>query len=278
MENNTSENLETSEEDVLGDTSRPSKPQGTFFKIVVAVAIASLFFMYFNLNGKLTTTSNTVIDKTQSFYAQPSNMEAFIEQIQDSTVVIECNGTQGSGWVIDLGSPSEDADEESKRLDREYPYEVITNEHVIRDCKWDEYGVTATANGVTYDAVLYSWDKQKDLALVSIKQEVPALPLAFRPRPGYWVMALGTPYGLEGSISIGNIINIDGTDVISSAPLNSGNSGGPLVNARGQVVGTNTWVLTGEDYPQDWNVAVGNPQLCRNIVLCGSGPRWNWDK
>ena len=64
--------------------------------------------------------------------------------------------------------------------------------------------------------------------------------------------------------------------VISTAPLNSGNSGGPLVNSRGRVVGTNAWVLIGDDNPQDWNVAIDVPGLCVRIVDCEDNPKWTW--
>ena len=89
-------------------------------------------------------------------------------------------------------------------------------------------------------------------------------------------MAVGTPYGLEGSVSIGNVMNLDGTDVIATTPLNSGNSGGPMVNSLGEVIGTNTWVRVGTDEPQDWNVAVAHTALCDELVDCAGATGWDW--
>ncbi len=89
-------------------------------------------------------------------------------------------------------------------------------------------------------------------------------------------MAVGTPYGLEGSVSVGNVMNTDGDEVISTTPLNSGNSGGPLVNTYGEVIGTNTYVYVGDD-AQDWNVAVGIPALCRKIIDCSDDSAFSWD-
>jgi hypothetical protein len=81
-------------------------------------------------------------------------------------------------------------------------------------------------------------------------------------------MALGSPFGLEKSVSIGNVMNrtLDGY-VISSAPINPGNSGGPLVNSLGQVMGTNTAFLRGF---QSVNIASDVDLLCVDLVDCGA--------
>ncbi len=210
-------------------------------------------------------------------YRAPDNLSTLLSQVQESIVTIECEDMQGSGWVIALEGPPDDAPIEDIELDREFPTEVITNDHVIEQCHDTPRKVRATAGGMTYDAVLYSYDIDNDLALVAIKQDVPALPLSETPQPGWWAMAIGTPYGLEGSVSLGNVMNLDGADVITTTPFNSGNSGGPLVNALGEVVGTNTWSLVGKDKPQNWNVAVSHPTLCQELVICGS-EGWDWWK
>jgi S1-C subfamily serine protease len=211
-----------------------------------------------------------------SVFDPPADLGALLSKVQASTVTIECKGVQGSGWVIDLGSPGPDADPDAIELDREFPTEVITNDHVIEQCRDTPRKVTATAGGQTYDAVLYSYDTENDLALIAIKQDVPPLELSDEPKPGWWAVAVGTPYGLEGSVSIGNVMNLDGTDVIATTPLNSGNSGGPMVNSLGEVIGTNTWVRVGTDEPQDWNVAVAHTALCDELVDCAGATGWDW--
>jgi S1-C subfamily serine protease len=210
----------------------------------------------------------------EAMFDPPENLNALLRKVQASTVTIGCKDDQGSGWVIELGSPGPDADPEAIELDREFPTEVITNHHVIESCIDTPRKVTANAGGATYDAVLFSYDKENDLALVAIKQDVAPLELSMKPEPGWWAVAVGTPYGLEGSVSIGNVMNVDGSDVIATTPLNSGNSGGPMVNSRGEVIGTNTWVRIGDDYPQDWNVAVGHVALCDTLVECKESDLW----
>lgn len=259
-------------------TERPARPSHTGTRTTAIIALA------LGLAAALQSVSNSnrmsVIEdelRNPSLYEQPADLDAFIQRMRQSVVVIECKDAFGSGWVINLDSPGPDADPEDIRIDKEYPTEVITNHHVIEECVNTPGKVSATAFGETYDAWLYSWDKKNDLALVSIRQKVPALKIAPEPYTGYWTMAIGAPYGLEGSVSIGNLINTTADfEVVSSAPLNSGNSGGPLVNSRGQVVGTNSWVGYGEDYPQDWNVAMAIPALCVKIVDCEKDPKWTW--
>lgn len=210
------------------------------------------------------------------FYAQPADLSALIEKVQRSTVTVRCKKSQGSGWVLDLGAPTDDASAADLEIDRKFPYEVITNHHVIEDCVDSPERVRARAGEEEYDAYLYSWDEENDLAIVAISQEIPNLEISTKPQPGWWAMAIGTPYGLEGSISIGNVMNTEESDIIATTPLNSGNSGGPMVNSRGQVMGTNTWVLV-EDDAQDWNVAVGTPALCDVVVECGPESGFTWE-
>jgi S1-C subfamily serine protease len=208
------------------------------------------------------------------FFSQPADLESIISKVQESTVTVICSDGQGSGWVIDLASPDPDAPEEALALDAEYPYEVITNHHVVEACLSRPDSVEVLSGDREYDAFLYSWDRDTDLALIGIREEVSPLKVSSEPEPGWWAMAVGSPYGLEGSVTIGNIVNRDGEEIVSTAALNNGNSGGPLVNSRGEVIGTNSAVLVGEDYPQDWNIAIGFPEICRVLASCPTSEMW----
>lgn len=207
-------------------------------------------------------------------YAPPQDLGGLIATMHASTVTIYCGDIQGSGWALELGEFEGDQSEEDAALEREYPYEIVTNHHVIEPCIDGSALLEAQVQDEILDAYLYSWDEENDLALVAIKQNVPALKTSSTPQPGWWAMAVGTPYGLEGSIAIGNVMNTDATDVVSTAPLNGGMSGGPLVNSRGEVMGTNTWFYL-DDEIQDWNVAVGLPALCDQIVACDGDDYWS---
>jgi len=253
----------------------------------IAALLIAVVALIVALLGNGSTQGDSALDATgaasqsdfsaNSFFSYPRNIEAIIAKVQASTVTIGCKDFSGTGWVIALGPPDE-SDEEATALDAKFPTSVITNHHVIEQCTNSPRKVTATAGDTTYDAYLYSWDEDNDLALIGIKQKVPALELSRRPVPGWWTMAIGTPYGLEGSISIGNVINHEENAVISTASLNSGNSGGPLVNSRGQVIGTNSWTYIGEELAQDWNGSVNLPTLCEAIVNCAKDDPLLWSK
>lgn len=245
-----------------------------------ALVLSSLQFTQSQSTPGTTATkpeaSSQVEVGTDDLFNGPAELKDLIDTVQASTVTIYCKDSQGSGWAVELYLNEEDASEDAIVLDQEFPYEIITNHHVIEDCVDTPRRVEAQAGTEVYDAYLYSWDEENDLALVAISQEVPSLEISSRPQPGWWAMAVGTPYGLEGSVSVGNIMNTDKNEVISTTPLNSGNSGGPLVNALGQVVGTNTYVYIGDD-AQDWNVAMGIPAMCDEILSCEEDDIFKWE-
>jgi len=135
-------------------------------------------------------------------------------------------------------------------------YYVITNNHVVEEAT--EIKV-ATKDGHEYTAVLVGTDSRKDLALVSFKTSdqhpLAALGDSDRVEVGDWAIAIGNPLGEQFSFSVtmgiisavgriggpgGNINDFIQTD----APINQGNSGGPLINIRGEVIGINTWIAS----------------------------------
>ena len=233
------------------------------FPLIVGVSIIGLLASLFAANLQINRLTEE-LDKTDYFHSPP-NLSQLITHVQKSTMVVTCGNSQGSGWVISLGEVLDTADPETKQIDKLYPGSVITNYHVIKDCVGNRRAVT-TSNGTTeYEAILFSTDKANDLAIVSTKLVLPALEISDEPAPGWWTMALGSPFGIEKSVSIGNVMNVLENQIISTAPINPGNSGGPLVNSFGQVLGTNTWKLKGAD---GFNVAMSVNLLCEVLVAC----------
>jgi serine protease Do len=128
---------------------------------------------------------------------------------------------------------------------------ILTNNHVVEDA--DQIKVKLT-NGKEYDGKVVGRDPKTDLALVKIDaSDLHALPLGNSDelKVGSWVVAVGSPFGLEQTVTAG-IVSAKGR-VIGSGPydnfiqtdasINPGNSGGPLINTRGEVVGINTAIL-----------------------------------
>ncbi|MCL2270027.1 MAG: Do family serine endopeptidase [Treponema sp.] len=135
-------------------------------------------------------------------------------------------------------------------------YYALTNHHVVDNTT--EIRV-ATKDGKEYPAELVGKDERKDLAMVSFKTNDPyplaALGDSDAVRVGDWAIAMGNPLGEQFSFSVtmgivsavgrtggpgGNINDFIQTD----APINQGNSGGALVNIRGEVIGINTWIAS----------------------------------
>lgn len=235
------------------------------FPIITGLSVVALLAVAFFGNILINRFSDE-LSKTDYFHAPP-NLSQLIIDIQKSTMVISCGNSQGSGWVMSLGEVLDSADTETKALDKAYPGSVITNHHVIKDCIDSKKSITTSNGGKTYDSVLFSYDEENDLAIISTKLVLPPLPLSKKPEPGWWSMSLGSPYGLEKSISIGNVMNLVEDQIISTAPINPGNSGGPLVNSFGEVIGTNTWKLI-EAESDGINVAGSVQLLCDVLVSC----------
>ena len=208
-------------------------------------------------------------------FAPPKNLPTLIEAVRDSTVTIYCDDSlstgnvwQGSGWGIALeDNPDTTADDAT-------PYEIVTNEHVIHDCQSGS-PVTFVTNGSDFQhpATIYSADETEDLAILMTDYPVEPLqeaPAVRRPQIGQWVMAVGTPgseqHKLNGTVTMGRITNIDGYTIVTDAALNHGNSGGPLVNSMGEVLGTNSEVdLTAT---QNTAYSFANPALCSKLINC----------
>ncbi|HLP15744.1 MAG TPA: trypsin-like peptidase domain-containing protein [Bacteroidota bacterium] len=138
---------------------------------------------------------------------------------------------------------------------------ILTNDHVAGNAK--EITVTMT-NGEKYPAELVGTDAVTDVALLKIKgTSLPYVNLGNSDSVliGEWAIAFGNPFGLFDNIdkpivtvgvvsAMGMNLNVDNTHsyrglIQTDAVINSGNSGGPLVNSRGEVIGINTLIFTG---------------------------------
>ena len=134
---------------------------------------------------------------------------------------------------------------------------------------------SALPNEDPMKAVIVKWDEENDIAVIASTMELPALGLSENPTwPGYWVMALGSADGYEGSVSFGNVINSNSAEILITNNVSSGNSGGPLVDNEGKVVGVITWAFGEEQY----NGAKSLDAFCSKILKCeyDGGKTW-WD-
>ena len=176
------------------------------------------------------------------FTAVASTVDASVATISAAT---EAGSSLGSGFVVGGGSL------------------IVTNWHVVKDgtrihCRFPQ--------GVTYDVLaVVARSTTTDLALLAIGGTQPSLSLAPGPVvPGIPVLAVGNPHGFGTSYTDGIVSGlrmVDGVGMVQhSAPISPGNSGGPLLNAAGQVIGVNTLAVVLEG-SQNLNLSVSVTEL-----------------
>ncbi len=167
-------------------------------------------------------------------------------------------------------------------------YYVLTNDHVIGNA--DQITITLDS-GDEYPADVVGEDTRKDLALVSFesRQEIPVAVLgdSDQLRVGDWVLAIGSPYGFQSTVTAGivsalgrrggpagNISDFIQTD----AAINRGNSGGALVNLDGEVVGINTWITsqTGGSVGLGFSIPINNVVRSIDDFIETGAVRYGW--
>ena len=139
---------------------------------------------------------------------------------------------------------------------------VVTNNHVIADA--DEVNVILN-DGTRLKAEVIGHDQKTDIALVRVKPDKPLKAVQFgdsdKLRLGEWVVAIGNPFSLGGTVTAG-IVSARNRDINSGpydnyiqtdAAINRGNSGGPLFNLNGEVVGVNTAIIS----PSGGSIGIG---------------------
>jgi serine protease Do len=140
---------------------------------------------------------------------------------------------------------------------------VVTNNHVIEGA--DEIIINFTDGTKLKVVKILGHDPKTDLALLQVEPKKPLKAVSFGDsasmRVGDWVMAIGNPFGLGGSVTVGIIsatkrdINAGPYDdfLQTDAAINRGNSGGPLFNMQGQVIGVNTAIIS----PTGGSIGIG---------------------
>ncbi|MCS6781821.1 MAG: trypsin-like peptidase domain-containing protein [Gloeomargarita sp. SKYBB_i_bin120] len=123
---------------------------------------------------------------------------------------------------------------------------VLTGEHVVRGFRTVQ---VITSTGARYRGWVIATDRQRDLALVrleGVQGPLPTVPLANADgiQVGQRVFAIGSPFGLSGTLTTGILSRIaPNGDLQTDAAINPGNSGGPLLNSRGELIGVNRAIL-----------------------------------
>ncbi len=236
-----------------------------YLLVIVSLASVSIF------------TSGQAMSALPFFSSSDDEVPSLAPMLEDATpavVSIAVEGTQTSRQQVPemfryfFGAPNEQVQERPFRglgsgviIDAEKGY-VVTNNHVVDNA--DNITVKLT-DGREFEAKKLGADPQSDIALLQIDSEdLTALPLADSDalRVGDFVVAIGNPFGLSQTVTSGIVsalgrsgLNIGGYEdfIQTDAAINRGNSGGALVNLKGELIGINTAIFG----PNGGNVGIG---------------------
>jgi Do/DeqQ family serine protease len=228
--------------------------------------------------------------------------------VEVKTVSVQRRGTQGFNgipWDFFFGPRSDGNGDQGQ--EREYRsramgsgfivrhekdvYYVLTNNHVVDG---SSEIVVATRDGKEYNGAIVGQDSRRDLAVVSFKTS-DSFPLADlgdsdSVKVGDWAIAMGNPLGEQFAFSVtmgivsalgrtggpgGNINDFIQTD----ASINQGNSGGPLVNIHGEVIGINTWIASnqgGGSVGLGFAIPINNAKRAMDEIIASGSVKDGW--
>ncbi|KAJ3217812.1 hypothetical protein HDU67_007229 [Dinochytrium kinnereticum] len=239
---------------LTGRGGKPATPEAGTVPSVITASVSTLDIDVEPSSGGKSRPSRAVMG---SFIADA--VEIVMDSVVNITIETESSRTfrkrslvsSGSGFFID-----EDGT-------------ILTNAHVVADTNDDSKLTITTSDGRVYDGQVHSLDVLSDLAVVKILRDPREPHEAWKPvkfgsskdmRPGDWVMAIGSPFGLQNTVTAGIVSSrrrksaeIGGRDsrveyIQTDCVIHSGSSGGPLINLDGEVVGFRMVSLS----PQVW--------------------------
>jgi S1-C subfamily serine protease len=275
--------------------------------VVVAIGVATMFIAGYFIGGSVNSLATSTTTKSSSqqsstlvtnsttakvmqnitYYYDTISLAQLYNDVKNSVVVItgytlvysffgrQYSSVQGSGFVYDYNNEMV----------------IITNKHVVNDAE----NITVTfSNGNGYPAMVMGSDAYSDLAVLSVDAPLDEFqPLEMTSSStlevGDPVIAIGSPFGLGGTLTAGIISQLGRTiqestagsypiaDIIqTSAAINPGNSGGPLLNYEGDVIGITTAIISDSN---SLGFAVPSNTILREIgslITTGSYDKHSW--
>lgn len=277
----------------------------TLITIFITVSVLSLVFLFgcATDRDKADDALKTALELQTAFRKIADDVLPVVVELEVIEVTTqttpEGDDFPFSPWHFGPFDPEQDLEREREFLNkgigsgvivqrRDSTYYVLTNEHVvgkadtIRIFLFDERSFIGEVVGT---------DERKDLALIKFTSEDRDIPIAVlgdsdETRVGDWVVAVGSPYGYHYTITsgivsamgrrgpFGNISDFIQTD----AAINQGNSGGALINLRGEVIAINTWISTptGGNIGLSFSIPINNvKKAIRDFIEVGE-VRYGW--
>ncbi|HEY6621984.1 MAG TPA: Do family serine endopeptidase [Steroidobacteraceae bacterium] len=265
----------------MGDSFLPSRRvlsvrRGALLTTAIAALGASVLFAPNFGGGRLVAPAfaQNLTEKVQQIPQKPVGFADIVEKVKPAVISVRvkidqpANSSDGdSGVPFPPGSPFEKFFKQFGMPSMPNGHEIITGQGSGFFISADGYAVTnnhvvqnaenvqvTTDDGKTYKAKVIGTDPRTDLALIKIDgNNFPYVKLSDgTPRVGDWVIAVGNPFGLGGTVTAG-IVSARGRDIGAGpyddfiqidAPVNKGNSGGPTFDVDGNVIGVNTAIFS----------------------------------
>ena len=213
------------------------------------------------LEETVSTEVGAVREEVAERFRDILDASAVVERIDDAVFTIASVGGQGTGFGIRSSG--------GKTW-------IATNQHVINGSVRGAR-VIVRSGFASLHGTVERWDRSLDVALIRVDDTLPVLVSAYEaghpPAVGDAVLAYGSPYGLEGTATVGIVSAFRpsytrANYIQTDAPINPGNSGGPLVNAYGDVLGITTSSVPGGGI----GFAIDIRDLCSSLLKgnCGS--------
>jgi S1-C subfamily serine protease len=163
------------------------------------------------------------------------NVPDVAQKALDSMFEVDCAGSSGSGVAMVMPLP------------KKYKTGVVTAAHVVEECKIKSK-ITLVYKGRNYKGILAKKDPEgkvnanasttvNDVALIYLEQYFPALEQAPEAELGASVVVVGNPWGYTNYVTVGVVSNVSADEYMTDAAVNEGNSGGPMLDNQGRVLG-----------------------------------------
>jgi len=182
-------------------------------------------------------------------YKDKPNVQQVVSRAREATVEITCGANAGTG--VSMNVPLPDG----------YKTAVFTVAHVLADCA-EKSKVTVTSGGRDYVGVVYRKDPSKavdpgvvdtvnDIALIYLRVAIPGLDPAPAANAGDWAIVLGNPWDEKNYATFGIVSAVRHDEYATDAAVNPGNSGGPLLDSQGRVLGLMSYISEHSEHARD---------------------------
>lgn len=212
-------------------------------------------------SSQLAEFSNSAVMSISTPAASPKDLVTLTPKIAPSVVTVLCADTSGTGWSIDVKLSASMQNSGTKSY-------VITNHHVIELCLASKSVTLVLNDQKRVSGTIWAWSEADDTAGIITSTFIPSLNWrGAQPQQGWWLGVYGSPLGFPGVLTTGIVSSVSSIKktLTTTAPLNPGNSGGPVFDREGRVVGLATAKYVDSE---GFGIVHGTPLLCNKIINC----------